>query len=137
MKLDLKKKLAANALKVGIGRIQFNNNRLDEIKEAITKQDIRDLAADGAIKIKEISGRRKNVKRKTRRRIGKIKVKVKKRKQEYVKITRKLRNYVSELKKQETIDNEKYRELRKKIKNREFKSKRNLKQGIEIKGNLK
>jgi len=130
MKLDIKKKLAARTLKVGVGRIALDNNRLDEIKEAITKQDIKDLAASGAIKIKEIGGRKKIVKRKTRRRVGKIKIKVKKRKQEYVKITRKLRSYLKELKKQDKIDNEKYKDVRKKIRNRDYRSKRGLKEAL-------
>lgn len=131
MKLDSKKKLASKALKIGKDRIVFDNERLDEIKESITKQDIKDLKESGAIKIKDVSGRRKIVKRKTRKRAGKIKVKVKNRKQEYVKITRKLRKYISELKNQEKINNEEYRDLRKKIRNRDFKSKRNLKETLE------
>jgi len=49
MKLDLKKNLAAKTLKVGRDRVQFDNTRLEEIKEAITRQDIRDLATSGAI----------------------------------------------------------------------------------------
>ena len=131
MKLDLKKKLAANTLKVGKDRVKFDNSKLDEIKEAITRQDIRDLKASGAIYIKEPSGRRKNIKRKHRRRTGKIKKKVKNKKQEYVKITRKLRNYLKELKKQGKIEVEDYKDLRKKIRNRIFKSKRNIKEHLE------
>ena len=58
MKLD-KKQLVARTFNVGIDRIVFNKERLAEIKEAITKQDIRDLTKDGAITIREIKGRRK------------------------------------------------------------------------------
>ena len=61
-----KKELAAKALKVGKGRIKFVNARLDEIKEAITKQDIKDLVLSGSIIINPIKGRRKNIKRKNR-----------------------------------------------------------------------
>ncbi len=43
MNLRTKKELAAKALKVGKERIVFVEARLDEIKEAITKQDMRDL----------------------------------------------------------------------------------------------
>ncbi len=130
MNLAKKKELASKTLKVGKEKIQFDKDRLDEIKEAITKQDIRDLKESGAISIKEPSGRKKQVKRKTRRRVGKIKVKVKKRKQEYVKLVRKLRQYLKELKKQDKITGEDYREKRKKIRNKVYKSKRNLKQEI-------
>ncbi|MFA6023201.1 MAG: 50S ribosomal protein L19e [Candidatus Pacearchaeota archaeon] len=131
MKLDVKKKLAAKTLGVGLGRVKFDINRLDEIKEAITKQDIRDLFDNGAIKIKEVKGRKTNVKRKTRRRIGKVKLKVNRRKEEYVKITRKLRRYINELRMQNKITNEKYKELRKKIKMKEFKSKRQFKENLQ------
>ena len=51
-------------------RINFTESSLSEIKEAITRQDILDLYNDGAIKIREISGRRKIVRRKHRRRRG-------------------------------------------------------------------
>ena len=131
MNLLNKKKLAAKTLSVGIGRVELNNNRLEEIKEAITRQDIKDLVKSGAIKIKEPKGRKKNVKRKQRRRIGKIKLKVKKRKQEYVKITRKLRKYIKNLKDQEKITDEKYTSLRKQIRNRIYKSKRHLMESLQ------
>ncbi|MCR4327230.1 MAG: hypothetical protein NUV46_01470 [Nanoarchaeota archaeon] len=126
-----KKELAIKALKMGKDRIKFVGVRLDEIKEAITKQDIRDLVLSGAIVIKPVKGRRKNEKRKNKRGPGKVKKKVNKRKQEYVKITRKLRKHVKHLKKQGEITNEEFKGLRKEIRNRSFKSKANLKLNIE------
>jgi len=132
MNLESKKRLAAKALNVGAGRIKFDESRLDEIKEAITKQDIRDLHAEGAIKLKDIHGRKtKEKKKKTRRKAGKRKMKVKAGKQEYAILTRKLRRYINELREQEKIDREKYITLRKKIKMRHFKSKRHLKENLK------
>ena len=128
MKLDKKKQLAVKTLKVGKSRIIFNLTRLDEIKDAITKQDIRDLKQSGAIIIKEIKGTKKNVKRKTRRRAGSIKKKVKKKKKNYMALTRKLRSFIFELKKHETISLEKYKDLRKKIRAKTFRSKAHLKE---------
>ncbi len=72
-------------------------NFLAEIKEAITKQDIRDLLKSRAIIVKEIKGKLKRVKRKTRRREGSLKKKVKRTKKDYMAITRKLRVFISEL----------------------------------------
>ena len=118
---------------MGKGRICFDEDRLDEIKEAITKQDIKDLHKQGIIKIKEIKGRKKVKKRKTKRGPGKIKKRVNKRKQEYVKITRKLRGYIKEMEKQEKINKEEYKDLRKKIRARIFKSKAQLKEFLEKK----
>lgn len=131
MNLRSKKELAAKTFKVGKDRIVFVQERLPEIKEAITKQDLKDLMKVGAIQLKPIKGRKTNIKRKNKRGTGKIKLKVNKRKQEYVIITRKLRAYASELKKQGKLTPEEVTEIRKKIRNRAFKSKANLKLYIE------
>ena len=64
MNLGKKKKLSAKALEVGKERIVFLKPRLDEIKEAITRQDIKDLEKEGAIIIKGIKGRKKISKKK-------------------------------------------------------------------------
>ena len=130
MNLNNKKSLAARALKVGKERIVFSRGRLEEIKEAITKQDIRDLRNEGAIIVKNIKGRKKNLKKKVKRSTGNIRKKVNKRKQNYVIMTRKLRNYSSELKKQDKLTREEVKEIRKKIRNKAFKSKAHLKEYI-------
>ena len=130
-KLDKRKELAAKVLKVGKNRIVFDSDKLSDIKEAITKQDIRDFHKEGIITIKETKGRQTKKKRKTRRGPGKIKKKIKNRKQEYVKLVRKLRNYLKELKKQEKIDDKNYKDIRKKIRARTFKDKTHLKEYVE------
>jgi|TARA_Y100000310_G_scaffold251425_1_gene257915 ribosomal protein L19E len=133
MNLRRKKELASRALKVGKERISFVESRLDEVKEAITKQDIHDLKKDGAIEIKNISGRRK-IKKKIKRSAGNIRKKLNTRKKDYVIMTRKLRGYVSELKKQGRLTGEQATEIRKRIRNKQFRSKANLK---EYMGGLK
>ena len=95
MNLRNKKELAARTFGIGKKRIAFVESRKDEIKEAITKQDIRNLVAGGAIIIKNVKGRRKIEKRR-RRSVGNIRRVVKERKKEYVIITRKLRNYAKQ-----------------------------------------
>jgi len=132
MNLKKKKDLAKKTLKFGSKRIVFLKPRLEEIKEAITKQDIRDLYNDGAIIIKNPKGRKKIKKRKKVRGPGKIKKKVNKRKKDYVALTRKLRKYVVEMKKQGRISKEEAIEIRKKIRNKLFRSKRHLKEQIKI-----
>ncbi len=134
MNLSNKRTLAAKALKVGKNRVVFNSEGISEIKEAITKQDIKDLVREGIISIKPVKGRKKVKKRKTKRGYGKIKKKVNKRKQEYVKITRKLRKYIMELRNKGEIERELYWDLRKKIKMRNFKSRANLREYL---GSLK
>ena len=62
MNLRGKKKLIARKLRVGIDKIILDENRLGEIKEAITRQDIVDLANKGLIRIREARGSRKKEK---------------------------------------------------------------------------
>lgn len=131
MNLRSKKELAAKTLGIGKERIVFVRERTAEIKEAMTKEDLRGLVEAGAIKIKPVKGRKINVSRKHKRGPGKIKLKVNKRKQEYVTITKKLRAYVCELKKQGKLTPEEVKGIRKKIRNRIFKSKANLKLYVE------
>jgi len=131
MQLAKKKMLAAKVLKVGKDRIVFNKDSLGEIKEAITRMDILDLKKSGAIRIREVSGRKKIEKRKNRRRTGKVKANVNTRKKEYVIITRKLRKFVRGLVRTGAVDKERNRELRKEIRARKYRSKRQLKEKLE------
>jgi len=125
MNLRKKKLLASRTLGVGLGRIILA--RPDEIREVITKQDIRDLLSSGAIIIRQERGRKKKEKR-GRRGPGKIKKKINTRKQDYVKLTRKLREYTRQLSFQGKIDKEQHKTLRKQIKSSIFRSKSHLKE---------
>jgi|SRR3989338_2215800 len=127
MKLDKKKSLAVRVLNVGKERIVFVKGRENEIKEAITKQDIRDLKNEGAILIKEKKGRKKKDKNKKSRGLGKVKIIVNKRKRTYVIITRKLRAYLKDLKMKGKISSEDFKDIRKKIRNRQFSSLKSMK----------
>jgi large subunit ribosomal protein L19e len=130
MKLEGKRSLAARSLNVGKGKVIFNVERLSEIKEAITKQDIKDLKQAGAISLKEKKGRRKVKRRKTRRRAGSIRKKVNTRKQDYVILTRKLRAYLSNLKSRGKITQDHFKKLRNEIKMSNFRSLAHMKETI-------
>ena len=130
MNLARKKSLAARALGIGKKRIIFLEPRKDEIKEAITKQDIRDLKEDGAIVIKEVKGRKKIQKRKRRRGVGKIEKRVNVRKKNYVTMTKKLRTYVSGLLSSGKINKEDAIDMNKKIRNKFFRSKAHMKEYV-------
>jgi len=127
MNLRNKKALAIKTLKVGKEKIVFLPSRINEIKEAITKQDIKDLKKEGAIVVKDAKGRKKIQRRKKARGPGKVKKKVNKRKQEYVIMTRKLRKHIAGAKKRGSLPREEIIDIRKKIKNRKFSSLKNLK----------
>jgi len=137
MKLEGKRDLAARALKVGKNRIMFNEERLSDVKEAITKQDMRDLARSKAILIREVQGRKKVIRRTTRRKAGSIKKKVNTRKKDYMAITRKLRAYVKLLRDKKGITKEDYYTLRKEIRAKQFKSKGNMRERIKQLGDKK
>ena len=130
MNLGKKKNLAARTLGVGKKRIVFLAPRVDEIKEAITKQDIRDLKEEGAIVVREVKGRKKVEKRKRKRSTGKIKKKVNMRKEKYIALTRKLRRSVAEFVRVEKLSKEQAIDVRKKIRNKFFRSKAHLKEYV-------
>ncbi len=129
MNLRKKKTLAAKAIKVGKKRIIFLTPRLEEVKEAITKQNIKDLQKEGAILIKPVKGRKKVIKRK-KRGVGKIKKKINKRKTEYATMTRKLRKSVAELKRTKSLNLEQVKDIRNKIRNKFLKNKNHLKENL-------
>jgi large subunit ribosomal protein L19e len=129
MNLKKKKALARRTFNIGENRIVFAESRLGDIKEAITKQDMKDLKRDGAIIIKEKEGGKK-VRKKRRKSTGNIRKKMNKRKKDYVVLTRKLRKYVSEMKKQGKISKEEADEIRKKIRNKMFRSRAHLQEQI-------
>jgi large subunit ribosomal protein L19e len=133
MKLENKKVLVARTIGVGKERIVFNKERLNEIKEAITRQDIRDLVASKAILIRSISGRKTKEKRKNRRKAGSIKMKVKTGKRDYMNAARKIRAYLFELKKKGKISNEDYYKIRTEIKAGTFKHKEQVRERLLIK----
>lgn len=128
MNLIKKRELVARTFGVGKDRIIFNKERLNDIKEAITKADIRQLEQENAITIAEKRGVRRKEKRRTRRRIGSIRRKVNKSKKEYVMRTRKMRAYLRELKKKDKITREDHAELRRGIRARTFRDKAHLRE---------
>ena len=132
MNLAKKKELAKKVLKVGKDRIAFVDARIDEIKEAITRQDILDLYKEGAIIVKPIKGRMRKIRslgrRRARRSVGNVRQHTNKRKKNYVILVRKQRSYVAELKRQKEITNEEFKSLRKKIRNKFFRNKAHLKE---------
>ena len=130
MKLEGKKALVARALNLGKKRIIFNSQRLSEVKEAITKQDIKDLLSSGAISIREVKGRKIITKRKGRRRAGSFRKKVKNSKRRYMILTRKFRAHLKNLRSKDKITKDEYIKLRKEISASLFKDLSRLKERI-------
>ncbi len=138
MDLSLQRRLAREVLKVGKDRIWFDPERMDEIKEAITRQDIRTLVNRGAIKVlpkKGVSRARARVlhqkKRKGKRR-GPGSRKGKKtartpRKRAWINKVRALRKFLRSLKERGVVDTKTYRELYRKVSGGFFRNRSHLK----------
>jgi large subunit ribosomal protein L19e len=142
MKVDNQKKLAAQVLKCSKKRITFDSDRLSDIKEAITKADIRGLIKDNAIKKSHSKGVSRGRARKVlvQKRKGKQKGSASKkgsrnarlpRKREWINKVRSQRILIKMLKEKKIIDDKLYRELYLKSKGGFFRSKRHIKIYLE------
>ena len=71
--LRKKRELISRVLGVGLNRVRFEPDKLDDISDAITREDIRSLVKKGTIwtvKLRGISRSRAEKKLKTRRKHG-------------------------------------------------------------------
>jgi large subunit ribosomal protein L19e len=147
--MKLQKRLAAQILKCSTKRIVFDENQLDDISQAITKDDIRRLIGSGAIirlQKKGISKGRSNLRRAQKakgrlRGIGSRKGKYSARgdtlKRRWMNKIRLQRSYLAGLKVKKQINNEVYRDLYRKAKGGFFRSRRHIELYLEEKGILK
>ncbi|MDT7875678.1 MAG: 50S ribosomal protein L19e [Sulfolobaceae archaeon] len=130
----LQRRLAAEIAKVGENNIKFNVDYVDEIADALTREDIKKLIKDGKIIIEKPRGvsraraREKQLKRKLRSegrkhgskkgpkgaRVGKKEV--------WVNKIRKIRKYLRWLRDNNIIDRRTYRLLYRKAKGNTFKN---------------
>lgn len=136
------RRIAAHVLKCGTQRIWFDPSRLGEIKEAITKADVRRLVKDGAIVKRQATGissyRKKQTasqKRKGRRkgegsRKGGANARYPSKRLWIVRI-RAQRDFLKELKKKNIITPQKCRMLYAKSKGGFFRSRRHIKSYLE------
>ncbi|MDH7507599.1 MAG: 50S ribosomal protein L19e [Candidatus Thermoplasmatota archaeon] len=142
------RRMAAALLKCGKSRVWMDNDRLEEIAKAVTKDDIRVLIKGEAIKCKQIkgisSGRKKykaQQKEKGRRRghgsrKGTSYARLS-RKERWMRTIRPIRSFLMSLKKDKKIDSKTYRKYYNRAKGGEFKSKSHLKTHLISDGILK
>ena len=145
MELKLQKRLAAQILKCSKNRIWLDPTRLDEIKEAITKVDIKGLINDNAIKKKKIKGisrgrtrKRIEQKRKGRQkgfgsRKGKSTARLP-RKRAWIDRIRAQRNLLKELRERNIVTKRDYQNLYSLAKGGFFRSRRHIRVYIEEHG---
>ena len=142
MELKLQKRIAADIMKCSEKRVVFDTDRLEDIKEAITKLDIRSLIGDKAIKQKPVKGvskvrarkislqKRKGKRKGAGSRKGKKTARLSKKKAWINKI-RVQRRFLKELKNKNIITKTDYHSLYLKSKGGFFRSKRHIKLYIE------
>ncbi|MGM5479995.1 MAG: 50S ribosomal protein L19e [Nanobdellota archaeon] len=138
MKLTVQKRLASNVLKCSQKRVHFQPDRINDIKEAITKADIKSLVADGVISKVPIKGvsrvrankrleqRRKGLQRGPGKKKGK-KTALSPRKKLWVRGVRAQRKYLFYLREKDVIDKPTFKQLYAKSKGGFFRSRRHIK----------
>jgi len=145
MKLKVQKRIAADVLGCSPKKVYLDPSRAEDIKEAITKKDIRGLIKDGAIV-------RQKPQEQSRSRARKIHIQKHKGKRkgpgsrkggEYSIVTRKerwmsriraQRNFLSELREGKKIKDDLYHDLYRKSKGGFFRSKRHIRIYLEERG---
>ncbi|MCF7871826.1 50S ribosomal protein L19e [Candidatus Woesearchaeota archaeon] len=140
--MKIQKRLASRLMKASSKRIKFAADRLADIKEAITKTDIRQLIDEKAI----TKQNEKGISRSRANKIKKQKSKGKQKgpgskkgkrtarlpkKEEWMNKIRSQRQLIKQLKDNENITQETYREIYKKSKGGYFRNKRHIKLYLE------
>jgi large subunit ribosomal protein L19e len=148
MSLKAQRRMAAEILKCGENRVYFDPYLIEEIKMAITRDDIRSLIKDGIIKKhykKGISNYRKNFRHQRKKRglargLGKRKGKKTARtpkKEAWMKRVRAQRRELKKLRDRKQITIANYRKLYKNVKGGMFTSVAQMNRYIKEKGLLK
>jgi large subunit ribosomal protein L19e len=138
MKLDTQKRKAASILKTSPKKVKLNPTLLAEIKEAITKTDLRGLIRDGIIQKEQDKGisQGRARKQKTQRRKGLRKGSASRKgsknardndKKKWQNKVRSQRELIKELKDKEMLDSKTYRMLYRRVKGGYFRSRRHIK----------
>jgi len=134
----IQRRLAADILKCSPQRIRFDEERLDDIKEAITKTDVRSLIKQGVIVKLQINGisnarkkqRAKQLAKGRKRGAGSRKGRANARfntKDAWISRVRIQRALLKRLRSREKISHETYRDLYRKVKGGFFRSERHVK----------
>lgn len=144
MSLMVQRRLAAEILNVGVNRVWFDPEKLEEISAAVTREDVRNLIKQGAIKAKPKVGiskaRTKELQEKKRKgqrrgpgsRKGKATARMPRKKKWMIRI-RAIRSFLKHLRARRIITQSTYRKLYKMAKGGAFESVAYLKSYIKEK----
>ncbi len=135
--LTQQKRMASDILKVGQSRVWISPNHLEDVKNAITRADIRKMVNHGYIKAKNEKIKMPRVKKKKRqghgRRKGAKGARLPK-KEKWMNTVRPLRRMLKELKDQDKVDGKTYRKLYSQIKSGTFRSRSHFKVYLKQRG---
>ncbi len=148
MRLHSQKRLAAQVLGVGKSRVWFDNTRVNEIKEAITKDDIRGLIKRNVIQsrpkigISRLRAKKLSIQRRKGRRQGQGTRKGRKHarlttKELWINKVRSQRKFLKYLKTKNLLEISDYRKLYRLIKGNAFRSIRHIKLHLKEKNIIK
>ncbi|AHF79607.1 50S ribosomal protein L19e [Thermococcus paralvinellae] len=146
--MRMQRRIAAEILKCGENRIWIDPERIEDVKSAITREDIKRLIKEGVIKKKPIKGQStyrakiRHEQRKKGRHRGPGSRKGKKtarmgKKERWIMTIRALRKELRKLKAEKKIDVHTYRRLYIRAKGGQFKNKHQLYLFLEERGILK
>jgi large subunit ribosomal protein L19e len=141
--LSNQKRIAAAVLKVGMSRVWLDPNKLTDVTNAITREDIRGLIEEGTIKARQAQGisrgraRGNDIKRKKGHRTGQGNRKGGKnarspKKRLWMRKIRAQRRTLRELRDDNTLDRTTYRRMYRKAKGGEYRTLSILNSQIEI-----
>ena len=148
MNLKVQKKIAGRIMKISPKKVKIDFSRAEDLKEAITKKDIRGLIKEKAItrkkgREKSRSGPRKIKKQKSKgnrknagSKKGKVTARMSKKDRWIVKI-RAQRKFLKELRDNKKIDHKVYGEIYRKTKGGFFRSRRHITIYLEEHGLIK
>lgn len=140
MNLKNQRRLAAEIMEVGVGRVQMPEESAEQVAEALTREDVRILIHKGAIKKRALknpsksraraytSQKKKGRHKGTGKRKGRKTARLP-RKKVWIKKIRAIRDEIRKLKKEGKIEN--YRRIYRQAKGNLFHSRRHLREHIE------
>ena len=135
--LTQQRRMAANILKVGESKVWMNSDHLEDIKNAITKSDVRKMINHGYIKARKEKIKRPRTEKKRKQGPGRrkgAKGARRPKKEKWMNTVRPLRRLLKELKEGKKIDIKTYRKLYLQVKSGAFRSRSHLKLYLKQRG---
>jgi len=142
MNLKNQRAIAAKLLKVGVNRVKFNKERIEDAAEAITREDVRGLIKNGVItsrpekstsrhRARQAAEQKKKGRHKGHGNRRGLKTSRQKGRELWIKKVRALRDELRKLKKEKKIGEGQYHKLYLQIKGNLYHSRRHLLESLE------